>query len=493
LLSEPRKRAVTFTAITPLQEDERNRARDRHTLATHRISVLNAVSEAKKSVPAQALQAMEPSQSVFFDASTLKKKLKEDLCKDRLPSYSVVLSLLALTSVSDEESYNVSDYYRTEGFCQQVARSRIFEIITFMILVCNAVWTGIEIEINDAPVILQAHVAIILTENLFVLFFTFELAVRFGAFRRKCDACRDGWFAFDTALVMLMWFETWFLSLVQFFANDPSSSSSFRLMRLLRLTRMARMARLLRSVPELLIIVRAIAIALRSVFFLMVLLVGLVYVFSLLFNQLLDGKNQPPGSMAHESFGSLPQAMNTLLMAGALPDQSALVEDAGAFHFLLYPLMLLYMLLASLTVMNMLVGILCEVVSVVSAVEKEEILLKSVKTHLKRLLVDAEADEDGDGSISRREFDKMLTNPTCVRTLNEVGVDVFALVDLADFIFEQKDTLEFAAFMDAVLQLRGSNTATVKDIVDLQKLIVNHFKLTEDMISELAGKPPMLA
>jgi len=33
--------------------------------------------------------------------------------------------------------------------------------------------------------------------------------------------------------------------------------------------------------------------------------------------------------------------------------------------------------------------------------------------------------------------------------------------------------------MDAVLQLRGSNTATVKDIVDLQKLIVNHFKALE--------------
>ena len=55
------------------------------------------------------------------------------------------------------------------------------------------------------------------------------------------------------------------------------------------------MARLLRSVPELLIIVRAIAIALRSVFFLMVLLFGLVYVFALLFSQLFDGKNQPPG------------------------------------------------------------------------------------------------------------------------------------------------------------------------------------------------------
>ena len=33
-----------------------------------------------------------------------------------------------------------------------------------------------------------------------------------------------------------------------------------------------------------------------QVFFLMVLLCGLVYVFGLLFTQLLDGKNQPPGS-----------------------------------------------------------------------------------------------------------------------------------------------------------------------------------------------------
>ncbi|CAE7233177.1 NaCP60E [Symbiodinium microadriaticum] len=459
----PRKRAVTFTAISPMQET--NRARDRHTLATHRLSVLNAISEAK-SVPAPR----EPSKkSVFFDASTLKKKLKEDLCK---------------------ETYNVSDYYRNEGFCQRVARSRVFELITFVILASNAIWTGVEIEVNDAPVILQAHAAVILIESFFVLYFTLEIGLRFGAFKRTCDACRDGWFAFDTVLVILMWFETWLLSLVQIVFGDISNSSSFRLIRLLRLTRMARMARLLRSVPELLIIVRAIAIALRSVFFLMVLLLGLVYVFALLFSQLFDGKNQPPGTLAHKSFGSLPQAMNTLLMAGALPDQSSLVEDAGAVHFLLYPLMLLYMLLASLTVMNMLVGILCEVVSVVSAVEKEEILLKSVKTHLKQLLLDAEADEDGDGSISRREFDKMLTNPTCVRTLNEVGVDVFALVDLADFIFEQKDHLDFAAFMDAVLQLRGSNTATVKDIVDLQKLIVNHFKVMEDVIAELAGKSP---
>lgn len=45
-----------------------------------------------------------------------------------------------------------------------------------------------------------------------------------------------------------------------------------------------------------------------------------------------------------------------------------------------------------------------------------------------------------------------LTNPTCVKTLSEVGVDVFALVDLADFIFGQKRSLSFASFMDASRQ-----------------------------------------
>ncbi|CAL1156510.1 unnamed protein product [Cladocopium goreaui] len=350
--------------------------------AMHRRTVQLAVSQVESEV-----KEVDPSQMVFIDAKALKKKLKEDLCK---------------------ESYDVSRLYHTEGFCQRIARSRIFEAIVFVVLSSNAIWTGIEMELDGATMIHEAHPAIIVVENLFVLFFSMELGIRFGAFRRKREAFKDGWFVFDAVLVFLMWSETWFLSICLAIFAPEATSPGFRLMRLMRFTRLARMARLLRSIPELLIIVRAIAIALRSVFFLMVLLLGLVYLFGLLFTQLLDGKNQPPGSLAYDSFRSLPQSMNTLLLAGALPDQSSLVEDAGKTHPLLYPLMLLYMLLASLTVMNMLVGILCEVVTVVSAVEKEEILLKSVKSLLKQLLLDAQADEDGDGSISRKEFDQMF-------------------------------------------------------------------------------------
>ncbi|CAJ1360356.1 unnamed protein product, partial [Effrenium voratum] len=332
-----------FTSVVP---------RERDSVSAHRLTVELAKRSANDERTGSSPKSNEKHRhTVFFDADTLKKKLKEDLSKD---------------------TYDVCSLYYTEGFCQRVARSRAFELATFAALASNALWTGIEMEINDAPAIQQAHPAIIVIENLFILFFSLELALRFGAFRRKKQALRDFWFVFDASLVLLMWSETWVLSLCLALFAPGTGSERFRLLRLLRFTRLARMARLLRSIPELLIIVRAIAIALKSVFFLMVLLLGLVYVFALLFTQLMDGKNQPPGSLAHDSFGTLPQAMNTLLLAGALPDQSTLLEDAGASHFLLYPLMLLYMLLASLTVMNMLVGILCEVVSVVSAVEKEE-------------------------------------------------------------------------------------------------------------------------
>jgi hypothetical protein len=87
-------------------------------------------------------------------------------------------------------------------------------------------------------------------------------------------------------------------------------------------------------------------------------------------------------------------------------------------------------------------------------------------------------DSDGGGTISKKEFTEILDNVDAVRCLHDVGVDVFALVDLADYIFADDDAdnqdeieLDFTKFMEVILQLRGTNAATVKDIVDLRKFM----------------------
>jgi len=72
-----------------------------------------------------------------------------------------------------------------------------------------------------------------------------------------------------------------------------------------------------------------------------------------------------------------------------------------------------------------------------------------------------------------------MENRDAVRALKESGVDPEGLVDFTEFIFEDPSddgsgmVLTFAAFMEVVLQFRGSNTVTVKDFVELRKWIAS--------------------
>eukprot|EP00913_Durusdinium_trenchii_P003389 g3137.t1 len=55
------------------------------------------------------------------------------------------------------------------------------------------------------------------------------------------------------------------------------------------------------------------------------------------------------------------------------------------------------------------------------------------------LLSNRTKDSDGDKKLNREELEMLLKNPKAVRTLADVGVDLLALVDLMDFIFEQNE------------------------------------------------------
>merc|ERR1719163_2231847 len=100
------------------------------------------------------------------------------------------------------------------------------------------------------------------------------------------------------------------------------------------------------------------------------------------------------------------------------------------------------------------------------------------------MLKDSGIDEDGNKHISQAEFEMLLLNPEAARTIQEIGVDVVGLVDFADHIFQDGVELSFVDFMELVLQLRGSNGATVRDIVYLRKQIGNQ---THDLLSDLEG------
>lgn len=395
--------------------------------------------------------------TVFADAEMMKEKVRAAIGRPE---------------------YNVTMFYKTTGWSQRIARNQIFESATLVVIALNAVWIGYDTDENsgvaslaDAPLVFQV------VENIFCAYFFLEWCVRFDAFARKIDCIKDMWFNFDSVLVVLMVFETWVMFAILKIMESSSSSGSMasserlgdasvlKLLRLLRLTRMARMVRLLRAMPELMILIKGMAVAMRSVFFTLCLLMVIIYIFGIAFAQLTYNTG-----VGDQYFSNVPDAMNSLLLYGTLlEDTPDVVNACGDEHFGLRALFLLFILLASLTVMNMLVGVLVEVVSVVSSVEKEQLQVNFVKTRLFQMTEQMDANRDG--LISKYEFEMLLQNPEAARALRDVGVDVVGLVDFHDFLFQDAPDLTFANFMEVVLSLRGTNRATVKDIVDLRKFL----------------------
>eukprot|EP00929_Paragymnodinium_shiwhaense_P023555 TRINITY_DN14721_c0_g1_i1.p1 TRINITY_DN14721_c0_g1~~TRINITY_DN14721_c0_g1_i1.p1 ORF type:complete len:763 (+),score=178.72 TRINITY_DN14721_c0_g1_i1:76-2364(+) len=418
-------------------------------------------------------KAMEYSDAsrrhVFVDRDEMKEKMRDSLL---------------------EKEYSVHNYYKRSGIWQKIARSAVFENMTLLVIALNAVWIAADVDFNEADVLLEAEALFQFMDNFFCFYFLFEWFVRFMAFEHKHNGLGDSWFVFDGLLMVMSVVDTWFMALGVLFLKASMTDSGwmsnaviFKLLRLVRITRLARMAKLFRVMPELMIMIKGMACAMRSVFFTLCLLMLIVYVFAITFVQLMGprGAMQPlsPG-FDSDWFATVPRAMMTLLLGGTMPDEAALILPVGAEHPCSYLLIMLFILLAGLTVMNMLVGVLCEVVSVVSSVERETLLVSFVQSQLEELLEEAGADADKNTKLSRTEFLNLLSHPLAARALRDVGVDVIGLVDFTDHIFENGRELTFPEFMKLVLDLRGSNSATVKDIIELRKLVITEIRRLVD-------------
>jgi hypothetical protein len=194
----------------------------------------------------------------------------------------------------------------------------------------------------------------------------------------------------------------------------------------------------------------------------------MTYVFAVAFRQLTDGT-----VLEDEYFSSVPFGFKSLLLYAIIPDQAAIVDGVGREHVLLGVLMLLFILLGSLTVMNMLVGVLVEVVSVVSAVEKEGMKLNFIKSQLFMMIRRIGLEPAEDMMLTRQDFQYLLVKQGAAKVFKDIGVDPVAFIDIGNSIFDEAgpEGLTFKEFIEVVLQMRGTNMATVKDVVDLRRTL----------------------
>eukprot|EP00747_Dinoflagellata_sp_TGD_P142926 gnl/TRDRNA2_/TRDRNA2_176311_c0_seq5.p1 gnl/TRDRNA2_/TRDRNA2_176311_c0~~gnl/TRDRNA2_/TRDRNA2_176311_c0_seq5.p1 ORF type:complete len:505 (+),score=109.29 gnl/TRDRNA2_/TRDRNA2_176311_c0_seq5:214-1515(+) len=383
-----------------------------------------------------------------------------------------------------KEEYNVFDFYYKEGAAQAIAKHPAFENVTLAVISLNAVWIAVDTDYNHSETLLEAEWYFQLMEHFFCAYFTFEWVVRFLSFRRKLDGLKDGWFRFDSLLVLLMVVETWFFSIVALGGGGANPlGGNTAILRLFRLLRLSRLLRMLKSLPELMILIKGMATAMKSVSYVICLLVIITYVFAIAFVQLApDG-----GYIADQFFAHVPLAMYSLLIYGTFLDNLADFCNAiRAESEIGMVLALLFIYFACMTVMNMLIGVLCEVITAVAETEKEERITSLVKEKMSNIVTGL--DTDYNGKISYKEFTRILHIPEALVALQEVGVDPCGLVDFADLFFLEDGEyieLEFGRFMEMVLDLRGSNKSTVKDIMNLWLQFSGKFNVYKQEVMEV--------
>eukprot|EP00746_Dinoflagellata_sp_MGD_P009192 gnl/MRDRNA2_/MRDRNA2_118584_c0_seq1.p1 gnl/MRDRNA2_/MRDRNA2_118584_c0~~gnl/MRDRNA2_/MRDRNA2_118584_c0_seq1.p1 ORF type:complete len:496 (-),score=95.17 gnl/MRDRNA2_/MRDRNA2_118584_c0_seq1:589-2076(-) len=425
----------------------------------------------------------EERQGVFtdLDPDIIKKKVREAL----------------LTA----EPYDVFNFYHETGIWQRLAKHPVFENTTLFVIALNAVYIAVDTDWNkDTPLtpmetksLTESHGFFQFMEHSFCLYFTGEWIIRFMAFKIKRNGLRDGWFVFDSALVFMMVMETWVLLIAMAASGSGGGSplgGNTSILRLFRLLRLSRLMRMLRSLPELMILVKGMVTAMKSVVYVMCLQVLITYVFAIAFTQLSVGTP----TIGEDLFANVAHSMYSLLVYATLLDNLADFMDAVRYEsWPLFMLGFIFIALAALTVMNMLIGVLCEIVSAVGDTERITILTENVKEKMFSI-VDA-LDTNQDNHISYEEFTQIMAKPEALQALSDVDVSPVGIVDFADMFFFEDGVelkLTFEDFMECVLDLRESNIATVKDVLELWKKMkqttIREVALVKKHVDELSNK-----
>lgn len=380
----------------------------------------------------------------------------------------------------DEEVYDVANFYYKDGIFQAIARSERFINTTLAVICINAVYLGIDSDHNKSELLLEAPIGFIMCEYLFCFFFTFEWVVRFAAFERKLNCLKDAWFKFDSFLVFLMVMETCILPFVMPLISSGGGAPPTGPLRLLRLLRLSRLVRLMRSLPELVVIIKGMVIAFRAVASSLLMILLLIYSFSIIMHMLL--KNE---AGVAKYFQTLPKCMWTLLLHGTFLLATDVVADKllnlAKFHTILaVGVLWAFVLLAAITVMNMLIGVLVEVVSAVSASEQEEadihVMKQTVLKELKRF-------DNGDGMINEDELNEMMACRDSVKVLQQLGIDVTFLQDLQVWSYSVPGSeLPIEALIEQMLSCRTQLNFTVKHMVMQHRL--NEWTLRNKLVDQ---------
>eukprot|EP00403_Amphidinium_massartii_P016068 CAMPEP_0178428516 /NCGR_PEP_ID=MMETSP0689_2-20121128/30321_1 /TAXON_ID=160604 /ORGANISM="Amphidinium massartii, Strain CS-259" /LENGTH=749 /DNA_ID=CAMNT_0020050297 /DNA_START=47 /DNA_END=2293 /DNA_ORIENTATION=+ len=324
-----------------------------------------------------------------------------------------------------------------------MATHHMMEPTIMVLILLNAVWIGFEVELEEPG---EPKDAIFSQVNgLFCAAFTLEIVMRILAYKKRTDFFLDPeawkWNTFDLVLVILMVLETFVAPTFLGGEDEVENIQGFSAFRLLR---MCRIARLVRNIPELTIMVKSLMAALRSVSMTFLLALGVFYVWAIIFTQWARSKSQT--SVEYEHFGTLPRSFLTFQQILSFDETFVLIRFVFRRSPMHGMLLLLFILVAAFTILNMLIGVICKIVALTNVHAREKALKKKVSQTFEQM------DEDESGTITQVE----LRNHDSMLALRQVGIDDRLLQSALNIVESHTDTIDLDDLLEIIFKLLHS-------------------------------------
>lgn len=410
----------------------------------------------------------------------------------------------------------------------RIAWSSTFETMTMSVIVFNAFWIGIDTEWNheslrdpetgELPLEPTSHAI----ENFFCIYFTIELTIRFFAFREFKICIQDAWFVFDSILVACMILETWVMAIIEAIVGGGGEGiGPLSALRLLRLLRLARMGRLMRFVPELGKLVKGMVKAFRSVIFILLFLVLIMYVFSIIFTGSFSDREKYPltpycsrqeelgqnlsddcvedgefGELGRDLFATMGDSFMSLFTRGVLGDNlaetvQAILDESVVLMWVFW----IFCIITFATLLNMLIGVICEVISDCAAEEEQQEKEKLLSSAIEEAF--SEIDMNSDGLVSRQEWGYVKDNEKVRHTFLKIGLEEDRMEERLEQmqaqIFLEKDVdeegeqmgLTMEQLVQKVVEMRPDADASALDLELMKSQVTKDQKLFKAKLKKM--------
>ncbi len=157
------------------------------------------------------------------------------------------------------------------GISKKFVNSGQFDFFIMLLIVTNAILIGVELDFQH-PLIITAQTAIL-------TLFTLEIVIRWIGKNSIREYVTDGWNWFDVFLVAIAYVpESWI--------SQPEILTAFRILRVFRILR------LFKAFPELQIIAKVLLRSIKSLFYICMLVILAVYLYSVVGVILFRGKSE---------------------------------------------------------------------------------------------------------------------------------------------------------------------------------------------------------